>query len=186
MVLGPSVVPKMTPMDTNMAVVIRKDSSLVGMWRDHHPTGKSVPHLVTASNWKDPSTYKFFMDDLLFGKKHNPGGVEDMFLWVDGRGHYHAVFHQMYDCPTCTAHAYSADGTSWTYTGTAATADVMYTDGGRQTFGHCERPHLIFDKDVTTPVALTNGVKVQGLSNDDLSYTLMRPLRSSKASPIYV
>merc|ERR1712232_283618 len=152
LVLGPSVVPKMTPMDTNMAVVIRKDSSLVGMWRDHHPTGKSVPHLVTATNWKDPGTYKFSMDDLLFGRRDhekawgassrrrpgpspkNPGGLEDMFLWIDGRGHYHALFHQMYSCLTCTAHAYSADGISWTYTGTAATSDTEYTDGHKETF----------------------------------------------------
>jgi len=204
LVLGPSIVPKMTPMDTNMAVVIGKDGSLVGMWRDHHPTGKSVPHLVTSANWKDPSTYKYSMDDLLFGKKQldsfdehsmvssrrrkgpspgkNPGGLEDMFLWVDARGHYHAIFHQMYECETCTAHAYSADGDVWAYTGTAATADAVYTDGSKETFGHCERPHLIFDKDGTTPVALTNGVKIQGLSNDDQSFTLLRPLRQKRGS----
>jgi hypothetical protein len=196
-VLDATIVPKMTPMDTNMAVVINKDGSLVGIWRDHHPTGKSVPHLVTASNWKDPSTYKYSMDDLLFGKKDstavdkdsssrrrskpspggNPGGLEDMFLWVDARGHYHVIFHQMYSCETCTAHAASIDGISWFYTGTAATADTTYTDGSKETFGHCERPHLIFDKDGTTPVALTNGVKIQGLSNNDQSFTLLRPLR---------
>jgi len=203
MVLGPKIVPTMTPMDTNMAVVINKDGSVNGMWRDHHPTGKSVPHLVTATNWKDPGTYKFSMDDLLFGKKQgssvssaaarrrkptpgsNPGGLEDMFLWVDARGHYHAVFHQMYTCLTCTAHAYSVDGVSWSYGGTAATAETTYTDGGKETFGHCERPHMIFDKDGVTPVALTNGVKIQGLSNDDLSFTLLRPLRQ-KTSSIYV
>lgn len=195
LVLGPTIVKGMTPMDTNMAVVINKDGSVTGMWRDHHPTGKSVPHLVTATNFKDPATYKFSMADLLFGKKEddssvsstssrrrskpsaNPGGLEDMFLWVDARGHYHAVFHQMYKCETCTAHACSEDGTTWKYTGTAATADTVYTDGTKETFGHSERPHILFDKDGTTPVALTNGVKVQGLSNDDLAFTLMRPLR---------
>merc|ERR1712107_246401 len=135
----------MTPMDTNLAAVIKKDGTLVEIWRDHHPTGKSVPHLVTATDWKDPSTYTFYMDDLLFGKKadtvekphpKNPGGLEDMFLWVDARGHYHALFHQMYICETCTAHAYSVDGSKWTYTGTAATADTTYTDGGKESFGY--------------------------------------------------
>merc|ERR1719215_374734 len=172
------------------------------MWRDHHPTGKSVPHLVTASNWKDPTTYIFSMDDLLFGESssdhnvsmtprrrrwpsNNPGGLEDMFLWVDARGHYHAVFHQMYDCDTCTAHAFSVDGLKWSYGGTAATAETLYTDGGSESFGHCERPHVIFDKDGVSPVALTNGVKVPGLSNDDLSFTLLRPLRQ-KYSDVYV
>jgi len=131
LVLGPSVVRSMTPMDTNMAVVINSDGSVSGMWRDHHPTGKSTPHLVAATNWKEPNTYKFSEDDLLFGSKEtapaptadtdaelqggegkkpkphgkNPGGLEDMFLWVDKRGNYHAVFHQMYACDTCTAHA---------------------------------------------------------------------------------
>lgn len=196
LVLGPSVVRTMTPMDTNLAAVINKDGSLVGMWRDHVPTGKSVPHLTTASNWKDPKTYKFSEADLLFGGKtddnrsrrrkgpsgHNPGGLEDMFLWVDKRGHYHAVFHQMYTCETCTAHAYSPDGVSWTYTGTAATAETKYTDGTSEVYGHCERPHIMFDKDGVTPVALTNGVKIQGLSNDDQSFTLFRPLNTKATS----
>jgi len=200
-VLGPNIVKKMTPMDTNMAAVIHTDGSLVGMWRDHHPTGKSVPHLVTASNWKDPKSYSYSLDDLLFGKtdaeteteeeeeervsrprvgkkpkSKNPGGLEDMFLWVDKRGHYHAVFHQMYKCETCTAHAASEDGKTWKYTGTAADAKADYTDGTTETFGHCERPHMIFDEAGTTPVALTNGVKIQGISNDDQSFTLLRPL----------
>ena len=59
----------MTPMDTNMAAVILSNGSLVGMWRDHEPTGKSVPHLVTATNWKDAKTYVYSRDDSLFGKK---------------------------------------------------------------------------------------------------------------------
>ena len=40
LILGPSVVRTMTPMDTNLAGVIKKDGSLIGMWRDHHPTGR--------------------------------------------------------------------------------------------------------------------------------------------------
>jgi len=155
--------------------------------------GKSVPHLTTATNWKDPSTYKFTEADLLFGssldsgtrrrrKSSNPGGLEDMFLWVDKRGNYHAVFHQMYDCDTCTAHAYSSDGIKWHYSGTAATAETHYTDGTVVTFSHSERPHILFDKDGTTPMALTNGVKIQGVTNDDQSFTLLRPLATKQTS----
>ena len=111
LVLGPKV-----EMDTNMAAVIKADGSLVGQWRDHYPGGKhSTPHLVTAANWKDPATYKYSKEDLLFGKSKNPGAIEDMFMWVDGRGHYHCVYHQMYTCETCTAHAFSEDGIEWTY-----------------------------------------------------------------------
>ena len=193
MVLGPSVVKGMTPMDTNMAAVIKDDGSLIGMWRDHHPTGKSVPHLVTASDWKDPRTYKYSMADLLFGTQdeitkarrrkggggRNPGGLEDMFLWIDKRGHYHAVFHQMYKCDACTAHAASLDGKTWKYTGTAATATTHYADGTSVTFSHSERPHILFAEDGVTPVALTNGVKDDStwLQNTDQSFTLLRPLK---------
>ena len=196
LILGPSVVRTMTPMDTNLAAVIKKDGSLVGMWRDHVPTGKSVPHLTTATNWKDPATYKFTEADLLFGGKadsadksrrrkspgRNPGGLEDMFLWVDKRGNLHCVFHQMYICETCTAHAYSSDGIHWGYSGTAATAETKYTDGTTVVYGHSERPHILFDKDGVTPMALTNGVKIQGLSNNDQSFTLLRPLRTKPAN----
>ena len=101
-----------------------------------------------------------------------------MFLYADARGAYHALFHQMYQCDTCTAHAFSTDGTSWTYPGTAADATAHYRDGSSETYGHCERPHMIFAKDGVTPVALTNGVKIQGLTNDDQSFTLLRPLRT--------
>lgn len=53
------------------------------LWsRDHHrnETGtkaKSTIHLVTASNWKDNSTYAFDDHDLLFDEQVYPGGVED-------------------------------------------------------------------------------------------------------------
>lgn len=166
-------------MDTNMAAVVLANGSLVGMWRDHHPGGHhSTPHLVTAEDWRDPTSYVFHDEDLLFGRMDdNPGAVEDMMLYVDARGHFHALFHQMYDCETCTAHASSADGLSWQYTGTAADGTAHYSDGTQQTFSHVERPHMIFDKDGVTPVALTNGVKIQGISDDDLSFTLLRPLR---------
>jgi len=40
LILGPSVLRTITPMDTNLAGVIKKDGSLIGMWRDHHPTGR--------------------------------------------------------------------------------------------------------------------------------------------------
>jgi hypothetical protein len=175
LVLGPKV-----EMDTNMACVIKDDGSVIGMWRDHYPGGKhSTPHLVTASNWKDPATYKYSHEDLIFGK-NNLGGIEDMMLWVDARDYYHAVFHCMGTsdgcCETCTGHAYSEDGLKWHWGGTAATGDVAYDDGTKESYGHCERPHIIMDKDGVTPVALTNGVKIQGLSNDDQSFTLLRPL----------
>jgi hypothetical protein len=88
----------------------------------------------------------------------------------------------MYLCETCTAHAYNSDGIHWGYSGTAATAETKYTDGTTVVYGHSERPHILFDKDGVTPMALTNGVKIQGLSNNDQSFTLLRPLRTKPAN----
>ena len=68
--------------------------------------------------------------DLIFGhESKNPGGIEDMFLWVDHKGHYHALFHMMFDCPNCTGHAYSPDGRYWKWTGVAADATAQYVLG---------------------------------------------------------
>jgi hypothetical protein len=62
--------PPQPAMDTNLACVIKADGSLVGMWRDHAPGGHhSTPHLITATDWKEPSTYKYSKADLLWGKK---------------------------------------------------------------------------------------------------------------------
>ena len=45
---------------TSPEQVIKPDGSLVGMWRDHHPSMKySTPHIFTATNWTDPATYKY-------------------------------------------------------------------------------------------------------------------------------
>ena len=72
----------------------------------------------------------------------------------------------------------------FSYTGVAYTSATKFTDGTETTFGYCERPHLVFDTDGVTPVALTNGVKMgamPGMQNDDQSYTLLRPLKRDSA-----
>ena len=106
-----------------------------------------------------------------------------MFLWIDKRGVFHCLFHLMYGCgergSTCGSHGFSLDGVHWTYTGVAYTSVTKYNDGTTVEYPYCERPHLIFGKD-GQPVALTNGVKlgpVAGITNDDQSFTLLRPLR---------
>lgn len=169
-------------MDTNMAPVILNNGSLIGMWRDHHPGGKhSTPHLVTATNWSDPSTYSWNQNEL-FSDKTVSYGIEDMFLWQDLRGNFHVLFHDMdKKCANCGSHAYSpkGDGHKWTYTGVAYGPTAFYTDGTNFTFSHCERPHLVFDAK-GIPIALTTGVKTDatGLSNNDQSFTLLRPLQT--------
>lgn len=94
------------------------NGTLVGLWRDHliAPTqkGKSTIHLVTATNWKDNTTYNFEHTDLLFGDNGlpNPGGVEDPFVYFDKSGVYHALFHMLHPAHPYSSggHAYSLDG----------------------------------------------------------------------------
>ena len=65
------------------------------------------------------------------------------------------------------------------WTGIAYNATTEFIDGSTVEFATCERPHLVFDTDGTTPIALTNGVTVHG----DQSYTLLRPLLRRGAAP---
>ena len=151
--------------DSNFAAVINNDSSLVGMIR-----GK----LVTATNWKDNSTYIVHSNSLW------PGiSTEDFYVYQDCNGYYHALFHNMdpYDDQTlCGAHAFSMDGINWEYGGYAFGNNVQFTDNTQFTFKRRERPHLIFDvKDGCTPVALTSAAEYGGVHGDK-SYTLLQPI----------
>eukprot|EP00940_MAST-03C_sp_MAST-3C-sp2_P000546 g546.t1 len=188
--------------DANFNGVIEADGSFVGLWRTwqcsgdlcaenhYNPVGAavtpgttdqacfSVPHVVKATDWKDPTTYRFLMDDgslsaLPVAKKdlkwiflseysatQAAKGIEDPMIYKDSNDIYHAVFHDMFescDAVNCraprdnVAHAYSVDGTSWTYTGAALELTdygsfymptVTFTDGTTQGLA-CERPQLI-------------------------------------------
>ena len=97
-------------------------------------------------------------------------------LYRDCNGNFHAVFNNQspdWQIENCGGHAYSEDGKNWVYTGRAFGNDITFTDGSSMTANRRERPHLIFDKDGCTPVALTNGV---GYGDADGTYTLVQPL----------
>jgi len=73
---------------------------------------------VTASDWKDPASYKPEYTDL-FPEVHS---TEDPHVYTDAEGYYHAVFHHCYQCPkpcVCGGHAYSLDGKQWHCTHTS-------------------------------------------------------------------
>eukprot|EP01050_Picozoa_sp_SAG11_P017397 SAG11_NODE_2506_length_3275_cov_2.399559_3_plen_147_part_00 len=101
------------------------------------------------------------------------------------QGVYHVIFHLMFGCETCGAHAFSTtNGSSWVYTGECYNAAAQYTDHPPVTYPYCERPHLVMDER-GEPVALTNGVKIgpqPGMANDDQSFTLLRPLNTAAPS----
>eukprot|EP01084_Bolivina_argentea_P160392 279305_1 len=148
--------------DSNFAAVINKDSSLVGMIRGR---------VISASNWKDNTTYKVLGNPFPYCTS-----TEDFYVYKDCNGNYHALFHNMDpndDQALCGAHAYSMDGVNWQYGGLAFSNEVEFTDGTKFTFSRRERPHLIFDSDRCTPVALTSAAEYY----HDKSFTLLQPIK---------
>ena len=69
--------------DTNLAVTIDSTGAAIGIWRLCENTKGTVcedqcctfPHLLTASNWKDPATYVPHSDRQIF-KGIKPFGAE--------------------------------------------------------------------------------------------------------------
>jgi hypothetical protein len=88
---------------------------------------------VTATHWKDPSSYVLEHTDLFPAV----GIVEDPHVYLDAGGHFHALFHHEIGCPpkswtarniNCGGHAFSEDGRRWFY-GSAAGGRANGTAG---------------------------------------------------------
>ena len=120
--------------------------------------------------------------DGLFPYFPSSGGAEDMYLYQDCKGRFHALFHNMspIDYPDgksetmAGSHAFSKDGINWQYGTVAFGNTISFTNGNNITFSRRERPHLIFDANHggCTPIALTNGVEYY----KDATYTLLQPI----------
>ena len=176
-----------TQSDTNLAPVILKNGSLVGVWRtwgagncpDVHG---SCPLLVTAANWKNASSYVFHEEPLF--PSLGTVGAEDPALYFDARGNIHALFHNMDPCPNypcpevAGGHAVSSDGIHWNYTGVAYNASGYYTDGTPFSFSRRERPHPVMGADGVTVVALTTGVVYDDATTQygDACFTFVQPV----------
>jgi hypothetical protein len=176
--------------DTNLAPVILANGSLVGIWRtwgaDCPGIHGSCPHLVTASHWKNASSYVFQQQPLFPGLQG--GGAEDPALYLDQEGNFHALFHNMaptQNPATMGGHAFSprGDGLTWTYTGVAWGSTGEYTDGTPFAFSRRERPHPIMAEDGFTIVALSTGVVYSDPSaaHGDASFTFVQPVATSAA-----
>ena len=140
-----------------------------------------------ALDWADPGGYRQSPngeDGNLFPASDNPpdgGRVEDPSEpWIDDNGHWHALFHAEsasgQPWSRSGGHAFSQDGgASWTYTGTAYTTNVSFTDGSAVAFGRRERPHLVFADPARAglPTHLSTGVQH---GDGDATYTLVQPI----------
>ena len=116
--------------DTNLAVTIDETGAAVGIWRLCENTKGTVcedqcctfPHLLTASNWKDPATYFPHSERQIF-TGIQPFGAEDPMLWnqktAAGKTIVKAILHDEQGPSRETAigrYAFSADnGVTWTY-----------------------------------------------------------------------
>eukprot|EP01084_Bolivina_argentea_P285539 489688_1 len=116
--------------DTNLAGIINKDGSFIGF--DRYWSGYdagSIIYLVTATNWKDNTTY-IEHKNVLFPEMAY-AATEDPSLYIDCNGNYHAIFHHMDPNQwqqTCGGHAFSKDGIDWIYGGVAWSNVVQFDD----------------------------------------------------------
>ena len=174
----PMQIPSSQPLiDTNMAGVILGNGSFVGLWRDNsgQDPGPSALHRVTASSWRDPSTY---VED---------GGMqlsqEDPTIFVDLRSPGNLSWHALTHRGVQGMHAYSSNGGwSWAYgsgVGVAFQGPYALTNGTKVSVRRRERPHFVLDAEGGL-VALTNAVQpVLGSGKGgDATFTLVVPIIS--------
>ena len=185
----PVLIPSQQPLiDTNMAGIILKNGTFVGLWRDNsgEDPGPSALHRVTAASWKDPSSY---VESPLFQLP-----LEDPTIWVDSTSnsssssssssnssdslHLHVLLHRGVQ----GVHGFSGDG-GWSWTmgvgGSAVAFEGTYilTNGSEVKVRRRERPHAVLNA-LGELVALTNAVQpVEGAGEGkDLTYTIAVPV----------
>lgn len=160
------------PWDTNLAVVILPNGSAVGTARR---SGMPV-YLVTATNWRNASSYVYHADQPLFQLPAKTT-IEDGSVYLDDRGRFHAIFHSGLN----GIHTFSADGVTWTFGGVAWNNTVVFEDGGQYAFHRRERPHFVF-ADPSAPrriTALTTAVSYGEDGDSDACYTLYQPVNQA-------
>jgi hypothetical protein len=160
------------PWDTNLAVVIRQNGSVVGVARRN---GMPV-YLVTAADWKNASSYQYQSTTPLFQLPPKVV-IEDGSVYLDAKGRFHAIFHAGLD----GIHTFSEDGVQWTYGGPAWDNNVTFANGETYTFHRRERPHFVFG-DAANPhriTALTTAVSFGDDNDQDSCYTLLQPVNTA-------
>lgn len=139
--------------------------------------------IFVADKWD--GDYELLLTQKWNTSETSPTWTEDMFLWRDKRGHWHALDHWMIDIvkhdgrkyPRVGAHIYARELTGpWHFKlHEAFNSTVNYTDGSIQTLQRRERPKLFFSNDrEMTPLYLTTGV--QEIGESGLSSTLIQPI----------
>ena len=143
----PVAVPQPSKSDTNLACVIRSNSSLVCM-------GRPGLGMLFAPDWRDISSYAW----------HVPTGTsivgEDPMLWFS---HNESVLHVVthgggWGQPFGFLYWSDDGGRTWTGTGQKVYENVVErVDGERKILSRRERPHVVLDGQGAL-LGLTNGV----------------------------
>lgn len=140
--------------------------------------GWSGDVIAVANSWRGP----FYVTVPDSAVNNEPDKQEDPFMWLDKRGHFHALVHLMFDPPGngpcglwAGGHMSSLDGTSWTPISRAYNTSVTTTDGNVYTFSRRERPKLIFDSN-KNPTHIFNGAIPTGGAGGVNTYTIVAPI----------
>ena len=141
------------------------------------------------------------------GRKWGGRYWEDVFIYVDARGHWHVLAHTYINdvgpALSISGHGYSRDGHHWTYSETEPySSAVKRVDGSEKTYSTMERPKFLFadPADPLRPTHLFNGaspvwdagstnpcggcklatcVKCKVTTGMDWTYTVVRPLMAN-------
>jgi hypothetical protein len=192
---GVQLWPEYVGADTNFAPLILKNGSLLGMWRKWGGGhGGSRVFLATAPDWRNVSSYVQHKEELF--PDLGAAGTEDMMLYQDADGFFHAVFHHMYGVDTDTkwwllaagGHAFSRDGLEWTYTGlawgnsTSQGYDAVFEDGTGYHFTRMERPFVVLNETDGDPAFLVSAAQygtsqsATAANGGDAAFTLVQPV----------
>ena len=142
-----------------------------------------------APHWKGPYEPLSAFGGPISSSQYPFEENEDPFLFKDKRGGLHALLHattwgdsrgKIWPVAQYAGrHAFSSDGTRWTYSTTPAyTGTVHFRNGSSAAFSRLERPVLVFNG--STPRYLINGV--QRYDWDDKTFTLITEIRSAAKS----
>ena len=195
--------------DTNLNGIIIDDDdddgmSFIGIWRRcETPNLYTIPHLITASNWKDPTTYKPKLYPIF--ALGGSGAEDPSNIWItksrdkstgENITTYHVILHdeQATRCmlPTgCSGngrHAFSINnGKSWKYAmHDAYTRNVTFINQNSTTTNNNSRstmisntrarPHIVIDPyNRHRLLALSTGLKPT--KDSDYVWTLVQPIR---------
>ena len=152
--------------------------------------------ILEAKTWEGP--YKILSGQNYDLLDHCDYCEEDPFMWIDTRGHYHVLYHRMFDAyglldsnwgkynasskppggPVphgwAGGHAFSADGLKWSTWNRCYNTSLPLTNGTTVEVNRRERPKLLFDPK-GKPTHLYNGA-----ITDWGTYTIVAPINHQK------